>query len=370
MGIFLPGCLSFWVNPGSFPPPPPLARQKSFLNFTGLLLRHLMKKNIALVAGGYSGEYVISVQSAVTIENNLDSSKYAVYKVIITRESWSYTAPDGAVYEIDKNDFSLTINGNKIKFDAVFIGIHGTPGEDGRLQGYFEMLGIPYTSCGMVTSAITFNKSYCNKIVAALDVVNVSKSIHIFRDQPYDTADILTKLRLPLFVKPAEGGSSIGMSKVKTAEELQPAIDKAFKEDSQVLIEEFVKGRELTIGIYQAGGKLNVLPITEVVSSKEFFDYEAKYTPGVSNEITPAPVPAEITSLVQQTAAKLYHLLNCRGIVRIDFIWDDTNNKLFFLEANTMPGQSENSLVPQQVRAAGKTLQEFYGAVLEEAMAK
>nr|WP_295867095.1 D-alanine--D-alanine ligase [uncultured Chitinophaga sp.] len=329
-----------------------------------------MKKNIALVAGGYSGEYVISVQSAETIQKNLDSSKYEVYKIIVTREGWRHTAADGAVYEIDKNDFSLTIGGNKVKFDAVFIGIHGTPGEDGRLQGYFEMLDIPYTSCGMVTSALTFNKSYCNKVVAALDVVNVSKSAHIFRDQPHDPAAILQELRLPVFVKPAEGGSSIGMSKVKTAEELPAAIEKAFKEDSQVLIEEFIKGRELTIGLYRANGVLNVLPITEVVSSKEFFDYEAKYTPGVSNEITPAPVSDEITALVQQTASTLYNKLNCKGITRIDFIYEEATGKLYFLEANTMPGQSENSLVPQQVRAAGKTLQAFYGEVLEECMKK
>ncbi|NIG53945.1 D-alanine--D-alanine ligase [Chitinophaga sp. Cy-1792] len=328
-----------------------------------------MKKNIALVAGGYSGEYVISVQSAVTIENNLDSSKYAVYKVVVTREGWTHTAADGKTHEIDKNDFSLLIDGNKIKFDCVFIGIHGTPGEDGRLQGYFEMLGIPYTSCGMVTSALTFNKSYCNKVVAALNVVNVSKSAHIFSNQPYDVKDILQQLRLPVFVKPAEGGSSIGMSKVKTAEELQPAIDKAFREDSQILIEEFIKGRELTIGLYRTGNDLHVLPITEIVSTKEFFDYEAKYTPGVTNEITPAPVPQGLKERVEQTASKLYYMLNCRGIVRIDFIYDEANDKLYFLEANTMPGQSENSLVPQQVRAAGKTLQEFYGALLEEAMA-
>ncbi|PSL46480.1 D-alanine-D-alanine ligase [Chitinophaga niastensis] len=327
-----------------------------------------MKKNIALVAGGYSGEYVISVQSAVTIENNLDSSKYAVYKIIITKENWSYTGADGHVTEVDKNDFSLTIAGKKITFDAIFIGIHGTPGEDGRLQGYFEMLGIPFTSCGMVTSALTFNKSYCNKVVDALQVVNVSKSVHIFRDQPYAVAEILQQLRLPVFVKPAEGGSSIGMSKVKTAEELQPAIEKAFKEDTQVLIEEFIKGRELTIGLYRANGGITVLPITEVVSSKEFFDYEAKYTPGVSNEITPAPVSDEITRLVQQTATILYNKLNCKGITRIDFIYEEASGKLFFLEVNTMPGQSENSLVPQQVRASGQTLQAFYGALLEECM--
>jgi D-alanine-D-alanine ligase len=327
-----------------------------------------MKKNIALVAGGYSGEYVISVQSAVTIENNLDSSKYNVYKIIITKESWSHTSADGQLVEVDKNDFTLTINGNKISFDAVFIGIHGTPGEDGRLQGYFEMLDIPFTSCGMVTSALTFNKSYCNKVVDALQVVNVSKSVHIFRNQPYNIAEILQQLRLPVFVKPAEGGSSIGMSKVKTAEELQPAIDKAFNEDVQILIEEFIKGRELTMGLYRSNGAITTLPITEVVSSKEFFDYEAKYTPGVSNEITPAPVTADIAQQVQETSAILYNKLNCKGIVRVDFIYEESTGKLYFLEINTMPGQSENSLVPQQVRAAGKTLQEFYGLLLEESM--
>ncbi|WP_298737519.1 D-alanine--D-alanine ligase [uncultured Chitinophaga sp.] len=327
-----------------------------------------MNKNIALVAGGYSGEYVISVQSAAVIEQQLDKSRYNVYKIVITREGWTYTAPDGTAVEVDKNDFTLTLNGNKIRFDAVFIGIHGTPGEDGRLQGYFEMLDIPYTSCGMVTSALTFNKSYCNKIVAALDVVNVSKSVHVFRDQPYDAAAILQQLRLPVFVKPAEGGSSIGMSKVSAAEELPAAIEKAFKEDSQVLIEEFIKGRELTMGLFKVNGEITVLPITEVISSKEFFDYEAKYTPGVSQEITPAQVPAEITKRVQETASILYNKLNCRGIVRIDFIWEVATGKLWFLEVNTMPGQSENSLVPQQVRASGRTLQEFYGMLIEECM--
>ena len=329
-----------------------------------------MKKNIALVAGGYSGEYVISVQSAAVIESQLDSSKYNVYRIVITREGWTYTSPDGAQTEVDKNDFSLTVNGNKVNFDAVFIGIHGTPGEDGRLQGYFEMLGIPYTSCGMVTSALTFNKSYCNKIVAALNVVNVSKSVHIFRDQPHDPAAILQQLRLPVFVKPAEGGSSIGMSKVTKAEELPAAIEKAFNEDAQVLIEEFIKGRELTCGIFKANGTLTPLPITEVISSKEFFDYEAKYTPGVSKEITPAQVPDEVTKQVHQTATDLYNKLNCKGIVRFDFIWEEATGKLFFLEVNTMPGQSENSLVPQQVRASGRTLQEFYGTLIEECLSK
>lgn len=327
-----------------------------------------MKKNIALLAGGYSGEYVISIQSAAVIEKQLDSSLYNVYKIEINREGWFHTSANGRQHSVDKNNFTLLIDGQQVIFDAVFIGIHGTPGEDGRLQGYFEMLGIPFTSCGMVTSAITFNKSYCNKVVAALNVVKVSRSVHIFKDQPYDTAQLLQELRLPVFVKPAEGGSSIGMSKVTNAEDLPAAIEKAFNEDSQILIEEFIKGRELTCGLYKANGAITVLPITEIVSSKEFFDYEAKYVPGISQEITPAQVPEAITQLVQQTASALYNKLNCKGICRMDFIWEEATGTLYFLEANTMPGQSENSLVPQQVRASGRTLQEFYGILIEECL--
>lgn len=327
-----------------------------------------MMKNIALVAGGYSGEYVISVQSAVVIEKNIDAALYTVYKIIITREGWSYTAPDGAVYAIDKNDFSLTVAGKKVVFDAVFIGIHGTPGEDGRLQGYFEMLGMPYTSCGMVTSALTFNKSYCNKVVAALDVVKVSRSTHIFRNKQYDVAAILQQLRLPVFVKPAEGGSSIGMSKVNTAEELEPAIIKAFKEDNQVLIEEFIKGTEVTCGMFFAKGQLHVLPLTEIRSTKEFFDYEAKYTPGITNEVTPAEIPEAAADHIRAVGKELYHRLNCKGIVRADFILEEGTGAVYFLEVNTMPGQSENSLVPQQVRASGMTLQAFYGMLIEECL--
>lgn len=330
-----------------------------------------MKKNIAIVAGGYSGEFEISVQSAATIEKNLDAAKYSVYTIVITHQAWTYKAADGVTYNIDKNDFSLALPSGKVKFDAVFIGIHGAPGEDGRLQGYFDMLGIPYTGCGAVTSAVTFNKAFCNKIVRELGIVNISRSVHALYDQPDTWSNVLDHLALPVFVKPAEGGSSVGMSKVKTAEEMPQALEKAFREDSQVLIEEFIKGRELTIGVYRgADGKVTPLPMTEVVTTKEFFDYEAKYTPGKTNEITPAPVSGDITALVQKTAVALYNKLNCKGIIRIDFIYQEDTGKLFFLEVNTMPGQSENSLVPQQVRAAGMTLTEFYGIILEACMSK
>ncbi len=325
-----------------------------------------MRKNIALVAGGYSGEYVISVQSAAVIEHNLDKNKYNIYKILITREGWNYQEDGGNLFPVDRNDFSLLLPTGKLHFDAVFIGIHGTPGEDGKLQGYFDMLQIPYTSCGAITSAITFNKSYCNKIVSSLALVNVSPSVHLFKDQPYDLAEILRKVSLPCFVKPNEGGSSIGMSKVNRAEELQAAIDKAEKVDSQVLVEAFVKGREFTCGLFKANDRLTVLPLTEVIPVTEFFDYEAKYTPGKSREITPAEISGETEDKIKATARQLYIALNCRGIVRIDFILEEGTGKLFFLEVNTMPGQSENSLVPQQVRAMGMELRDFYGALIEE----
>lgn len=327
-----------------------------------------MKKNIALLAGGYSGEYVISIQSAKTIENNLDSSKYNTYKIVVTRDGWWHEAADGAKYSVDKNDFSLTIGGAHIRFDAVFIAIHGTPGEDGRIQGYLDMLQIPYTTCNAIVSALTFNKSYCNKVVKAFNIVGIANSVHLIKGEPYSMGNILENLRLPVFVKPNESGSSLGVSKVKLVEELLPAIEKAFKEDDQVLIEEFIEGRELTIGVYKVNGQLNVLPPTEIMSQNEFFDYEAKYTPGVTNEVTPAVISNDVLEQLQNKAAYIYRHLNCRGVVRMDFILQNGTNKLYFLEVNTMPGQSENSLIPQQVRAAGLNLTDFYGALLEECL--
>ncbi|GAA4317031.1 D-alanine--D-alanine ligase [Compostibacter hankyongensis] len=324
-----------------------------------------MKKNIALVAGGYSGEYGISMQSAVTIEKHIDKERYDVYKIEITRAAWQHITDKGEVVQVDRNDFSLTLNGRKVTFDAVFIGIHGTPGEDGRLQGYFDMLGIPYTSCGSVTSALTFNKSYCNKVVAALGVVNISPSVHLFRNQPYAIADILRQVELPCFVKPNEGGSSVGMSRVTTVDDLEPALEKAFREDSQVLVEQFVPGREFSCGLFKTQGIFTVLPITEIISTRDFFDYEAKYTPGLAQEVTPAEAAESLQQRIRQTACSLYNALNCRGITRIDFIWKEETDELFFLEINTMPGQSDGSIVPKQVRAAGMTLKDFYGSLLE-----
>jgi len=326
-----------------------------------------MRKNIALLAGGYSGEYVISIKTAETIQNNLDAARYNVYKIIVTKDGWTYDH-NGQQIEVDKNDFSLTVDDTKIIFDCVFIAIHGTPGEDGRIQGYLDMLNIPYTSCNSIVSALTFNKSYCNKVVKAFNVVNIANSVHLIKGEPYSMGAILDQLRLPVFVKPNESGSSLGVSKVKDVGSLLPAIEKAFKEDNQVLIEEFIEGRELTIGVYKTNGRMQALPATEIESKNEFFDYEAKYTPGVTNEITPARIDNSLKEQLENKACHIYRHLNCRGVVRMDFILEKESGKLFFLEVNTMPGQSENSIVPQQVRAAGKTLMDFYGEVLEDCM--
>lgn len=325
-----------------------------------------MKKNIALMAGGYSGEHIISIQSATTIEKNLDAELYNIYKIVVTREDWVYEDNDGKKISIDKNDFSLTINGEKIKFDAVFIVIHGTPGEDGRMQGYLDMLQIPYTTCNSIVSALTFNKSYCNKVVRDFKIVNIANSVHIIKSEPYSVGAILEQIKLPVFVKPNESGSSIGISKVKSVEELMPAIEKAFKEDDQVLIEEYIEGRELTIGVYKVNSYLYTLPATEIISKNKFFDYEAKYTPGITNEVTPAQIDNTIKEQLETKAAYIYRHLNCRGVVRMDFILQKQTNKLFFLEVNTTPGQSENSILPQQVVAGGSNLKDFYGALLED----
>lgn len=328
-----------------------------------------MKKSIALVAGGFSGEYGISVQSASTIEKHLDASQYDLYKIMITREDWFYVGETGNRVSINKNDFSLTLDGQKIVFDAAFIGIHGTPGEDGKLQGYFDMLQIPYSGCGAITSALTFNKAFCNKTVSTFNVVKVARSLHLFHDQPFEEKDICASLQFPVFVKPAEGGSSLGASKVMApSEELGQAMEKAFKEDRQVLVEEYVKGRELSCGLFKAKGKITVLPLTEIISSKDFFDYEAKYTPGVSREITPAEIEKDLADHIRDVSSQLYNKLNCRGVVRMDFILEEKSNELYFLEVNTMPGQSPGSIVPQQVKAAGMTLKDFYGLLIEECL--
>ena len=325
--------------------------------------------NIAFVTGGYSGEAEISYKSAVTIQKNLDAGLFNVYTIDITPEAWLYTAANGDKIPVNRDDFSLAIDNKKIRFDAVFIGIHGTPGEDGKLQGYFDMLGLPYTSCDAATSALTFNKRY-TVAVAAFAGINVSRSVHLFKHDKPTASEVLEKLKLPAFVKPNNGGSSIGMSKVIKPEEMAPALQKALKEDDQVLVEEFIQGREFTIGVFRSGSEIITMPFTEVKTTKDFFDFEAKYSPGFTEETTPALVDDNIAEKVRSTAKKIYQVFNCSGVVRMDMIFNEAKGEPFLLEINTVPGQTEASVVPQQVRAMGWTLKQFYSALIEDALSR
>jgi D-alanine-D-alanine ligase len=323
-----------------------------------------MKKNIALVTGGFSGEAAISYKSATTINNHLDREKYNVYKIDINPNGWFFDSGDGKKTEVNKNDFSIQSTNGAIRFDAVFIGMHGTPGEDGKLQGYFDTLKIPYTSCDAASSAITFNKRY-TVAVAAMAGIHVSRSFHLFKHTAVPLQQIIDGLSFPVFVKPNNGGSSIGMSKVYESKELEGAIQKAFKEDNQVLVEQMIKGREFTIGVFKTKGNIVTLPMTEVKSKKDFFDYEAKYQ-GASTEITPAELDEASADKIREAAKKIYAVFNCRGVVRIDFILEESSKYPYMLEINTIPGQSDASIVPQQVKAMGWSLQEFYTKLVEE----
>lgn len=327
-----------------------------------------MKPVIAFVTGGYSSEAVISYKSAVTIENNLDTEKYEVYRIDLTPNGWFHQTRSGEKIDVDKSDFSLTLGGKKIHFDGALIGIHGTPGEDGRLQGYFDLLNIPYNTCDTASSAITFNKRY-SVAVAGFAGVNVARSVHIFKTHPLSAEQVLQQLTLPVFVKPNNGGSSIGMSKVNQAEDLAGALQKAFAEDDQVLVEEFIAGREFTVGVIRTTKELMVLPITEVKSKNEFFDFEAKYQ-GLNEETTPALISEEMAEKVRSTARRIYEALNCRGVVRMDFIYNEAKDAPYFLEVNTIPGQSEASIIPQQVRAMGWNLKGLYTEMIEDALSR
>lgn len=326
-----------------------------------------MKKTIALVTGGFSGEAVISYKSATTIGNNLDRDKFNVYKIDINSKGWFYDDEKGNRTAVDKNDFSLLLNGQRIQFDAVFIGMHGTPGEDGKLQGYFDTLNIPYTSCDAATSAVTFNKRFAVAI-AAMAGVNVAKSVLLIKNNFTSPDEIVQNLKFPVFIKPNNGGSSIGMSKVdKASDELGVAIEKAFKEDDQVLVEEMITGREFTVGVFKSKGNIVVLPLTEVKAhaDKDFFDFEAKYQ-GKSSETTPAQVDESIAERIRESARRIYSIFNCRGVIRIDFIYNEAIGKPFMLEVNSIPGQSEASIIPQQVKEMGWSLKEFYSKLVEE----
>ncbi|CCC14234.1 hypothetical protein SMACR_08692 [Sordaria macrospora] len=344
------------------------------------------KKNIAVVVGGYSGEYDVSISTGAAIYTNVDRSRYNLYKIVIPRDpkaAWYHLTDSSQEIPVDRNDFSVTLpsssgsgeNNQKIKFDLAYISIHGNPGENGVLQGYFDMLGLPYTSCGFYASSLTANKGHCNPVVRSFGVVAVAKSRLLHRTQvsSFDADALLREFELPVFVKPASGGSSVATTKVKSREQVVQAVEDAMREDGngQVLVEEFIAGREFDCGVIRdAAGKLHVFPITEVIphGDSEYFDYNAKYN-GSSSKVTPAEVEEEVSDRIKDVSAQLYDLLDCRGVVRFDYRYDTDKKQLYFLEVNTIPGQTPESMVPQQARAAGISIAELYHMVIEGALA-
>ena len=321
-------------------------------------------KRIALIAGGDSSEIVVSLKSAAGIRGFLGEGTYQVHTVIVEGSNWR-VEEDGAVYPISKDDFTYTKNGDKITFDLAYITIHGTPGEDGKLQGYFNMIGLPYSTCDVLPAALTFNKFACNQFLARFGV-KVAESIMVRKGLVPDTSAIIEKVGLPCFVKPNAGGSSFGISRVNATEDLQEALNKAFSESNEVIIEQFIEGTEVTNGIYKTLDKTVQLPITEVVSTNEFFDYEAKYTPGKAHEITPARLKDDVTARIKALSSAIYDILNCKGIVRVDYIIKE--NTIYLLEVNTTPGMTPTSFIPQQVEAHGLTMKEVLTDVIEDAI--
>lgn len=321
---------------------------------------------IALLAGGNSSEREIALNSAAQIAASLDSSKYDVKVIDLHYRNMTYTAADGSKWEVDKNDFSLTVAGERTEFEYALIIIHGTPGEDGKLQGYLDMMGIPYSSCSQVSSTITFDKISTKRAVAHCGI-NLAREILLSRGDSVDSNAIVEKLGLPLFVKPNASGSSFGVTKVTAPEQIAAAVESAFAESEQVLIEECITGREFGCGVVITANKTIVLPITEIVSKRDFFDYEAKYTEGLSDEITPAPISEEWSAKITSAAVKAYKACRCSGIVRIDFIVTEAGEP-YLIEINSIPGMSSGSIVPKQVRAAGMTLGELYDIVIEDTL--
>ncbi len=322
-----------------------------------------MKKNIAVVAGGDSSEVVVSLKSAEGIESFLDKERYNVYLVTIAGGEWTVRLPGGGKAEVNRNDFSFVTGGRHVRFDYAYVTIHGTPGENGLLQGYFELVGVPHSSCHVFTSALTFNKFACNHFLRGFGV-RVAESLLLRRGQTVTPTEVEEKIGYPCFVKPNLGGSSFGISKVKTPDELLPAISKAFSEGDEVLVEAFMQGTELTCGIFKTReGGTTVLPVTEVVTHNEFFDYDAKYN-GQVDEITPARISDSLTRRVQKLTSTIYELLDCRGIVRMDYIVtkDEVIN---LLEVNTTPGMTSTSFIPQQVHAAGLDMTRVLTDIIE-----
>jgi len=311
------------------------------------------KKNIAVVAGGDSSEYVISVKSGANVLRAINTELFNPWLTMIKGDEWVVLDGETVISNIDKSDFSFKLDGQKIKFDYAYIIIHGTPGEDGVLQGYFEMVNIPYSSSNVQASALTFNKFFCNNYLRSFGI-QMAQSVRLLPGEKYSAAETVELLGLPLFVKPSAGGSSFGVTKVKKAGDLVEAVNKALDESPEAIIEQFIAGQEFTCGVVKIGGRKLVFPVTEVIPKNEFFNYEAKYIPGMADEITPARISEELTLEVQALSSEIYDLCNCNGIVRIDYILN--GGTFYFLEVNTVPGMTETSFIPQQIKAMGLNL--------------
>lgn len=323
-----------------------------------------MKRNIAIIMGGYSSEVEISLKSGNVVYQNISKDKYNSYRVHILKDKWVVVADDEKEYEINKHDFSTQINGDKLVFDCVFNAIHGHPGEDGTLLSYFELLGIKHTSAPFYQMALTFNKRDCLSVVKEYGI-QTAVSYYLKQGDAIDVDKIIDKVGLPCFVKPNKAGSSFGISKVKSRDQMIPALDLAFKEDAQILIEEFLDGPEITVGVIEYEGKTKVLPMTEIVSHNDFFDFEAKYL-GASEEITPARISEAVHKKLEKVAIQLYQCLDMRGFSRSEFIL--VNNEPYFLEINTVPGLTTKSIIPQQAVEAGITLEDLFHNAIEMAI--
>ncbi len=321
-----------------------------------------MKRIIAIVAGGDSSEHDVSIRSAQGLYSFMDKQRYEPYIVVLDGTRWAVHLQDGTVCDVDKNDFSFLLNGNKLKFDYAYVTIHGVPGESGQLQGYLDMLRIPYSCCNVLAASLTCHKYVCNHFLAAFGV-DIAPSIRLRSSHELTPEQIVEKVGLPCFVKADTGGSSYGCTKVKNIEAMQAAVDKAFAEANEVIIEKFMKGTEVTCGVYRTRNKTVAFPLTEVVTHNEYFDYDAKYN-GKSDEITPARISDELTTAVQQLTLRIYDLIGCHGIIRTDYIIEDGVIKV--MDINTTPGMTATSFIPQQVRAAGLDIKDVLTDIIED----
>jgi len=322
-----------------------------------------MKKNIAVVYGGDSSEFVVSVKSSKNVFESIDPEIYNVWKVQMVGLDWDVFENDRIISSVDKGDFSFIRNGEKVKFDFAYITIHGTPGEDGKLQGYLDMVKVPYSTCGVYSSALTFNKYFCSNYLRNFGVT-MAKSVRLFKGDTFDADTMVEELGLPVFVKPNAGGSSFGVTKVKEKGQLHDALAMAMKESHDILIEQFIDGKEFTCGLVKLSNQEMIFPVTEVIPQNEFFDFEAKYTVGKTDEITPARISPELTEKVQVLSSRIYDLCDCSGIVRIDYILKD--GEFYFLEVNTTPGMTATSFVPQQIAAMDRKLGDVLGLIIED----